>query len=74
MNRTELHNSILEKTRLTFAHSGGAGGLGETILTGLGLMRNDLLWLGGVTVAALSLGAGFLLNSVYMRITRYQRV
>lgn len=52
----------------------GAGGLGEIILTGLGLMRNDLLWLGGVTVALLSLGSGFLLNALYRRVTRYQRV
>lgn len=52
----------------------GAGGLGEIILTGLGLMRNDLLWIGGVTVAVLSLGVGYLLNGIYKRATRYQRV
>ncbi len=52
----------------------GAGGLGEIILTGLGLMRNDLLWLGGVTVALLSLGSGAILNRIHYRLTRYQRV
>lgn len=52
----------------------GAGGLGELILTGLGLMRNDLLWIGGVSVAVLSLGMGFLLNCIDGWITRYERV
>lgn len=33
----------------------GAGGLGVLIYTGIGTMRNDLLWIGGLSVAALSL-------------------
>ena len=33
----------------------GAGGLGVLIYTGIGAMRNDLLWIGGLSVAALSL-------------------
>jgi osmoprotectant transport system permease protein len=39
----------------------GGGGLGEVIFTGLGLMRNELLIIGGVSVAALSIGADFFL-------------
>lgn len=52
----------------------GAGGLGDLIFTGLGLMRNDLLWIGGISVAVLSLATGYLLDSLEKRITRYQRV
>jgi osmoprotectant transport system permease protein len=39
----------------------GGGGLGEIIFTGLGLMRNELLIIGGVSVAALSIGADLFL-------------
>lgn len=39
----------------------GAGGLGVLIYTGIGAMRNDLLWIGGLSVAALSLLASRLL-------------
>lgn len=52
----------------------GAGGLGSLIFTGLGLMRTDLLIIGGGTVGLLSLSAGFLLNVLDRRITRYKKV
>lgn len=42
----------------------GAGGLGQIIFTGLGLMRTDLLVIGGASVAALSLLVGMLLSVV----------
>jgi osmoprotectant transport system permease protein len=42
----------------------GGGGLGEIIFTGLGLMRNELLIIGGVSVAALSIGADFFLTGL----------
>ena len=72
---TGISTAIVEViASATLAAYIGAGGLGEIILTGLGLMRNDRLWLGGVTVALLSLGTGFLLNVLYRRMTRYQRV
>ena len=72
---TGIRTAIVEViASATLAAYIGAGGLGEIILTGLGLMRNDLLWLGGVTVAILSLGTGYLLNLVYKRVTAYQRV
>lgn len=40
----------------TLAAKIGAGGLGELIYTGLGLYRTDLLIVGGILVALLSLG------------------
>ncbi|MEM5768516.1 MAG: ABC transporter permease [Bacillota bacterium] len=50
----------------------GAGGLGTLIFTGLGLMRTDLLFIGGAAVAMLSLLLGHLLNLLDHRITRYK--
>jgi ABC-type proline/glycine betaine transport systems, permease component len=47
----------------TLAAKIGAGGLGEIIFTGLGLARTDLLVVGGVAVAILSL-AGVLVFSI----------
>ena len=52
----------------------GAGGLGELIFTGLGLMREDLLWIGGLSVAALSLLTGALLTLIDRRVRRYERL
>ena len=52
----------------------GAGGLGTLIFTGLGLMQNDFLWIGGLSVAILSLGVGFILSLIDKWITRYERV
>ena len=52
----------------------GAGGLGELIFTGMGLMRTDLLWIGGVSVALLSLAVGWLLGWIDHRVRRYERV
>lgn len=46
----------------TLAAKIGAGGLGEIIFTGLGLNRFDLLFIGGITVAILSVFAGLLLE------------
>ncbi len=44
----------------TLAAKIGAGGLGDIIFTGIGLFRTDLLIIGGVSVAALSLLTGLL--------------
>lgn len=52
----------------------GAGGLGSLIFTGLGLMRSDLLFIGGGSVALLSLLSGYLLNLLDHRITKYKNV
>jgi len=50
----------------------GAGGLGGIILTGLGLNRVDLLLIGGVTVAALSVAAGLLMDLLDRALLRYK--
>ncbi len=52
----------------------GAGGLGVLIYTGIGALRSDLLWIGGLSVAALSLAAGALLSCIDRRVRRYERV
>lgn len=48
----------------TLAAKIGAGGLGEIIFTGLGLNRMDLVALGGILVAALSLLCSLLFDSL----------
>ena len=50
----------------------GAGGLGQIIFTGLGLMRTDLLVIGGTSVAALSLLVGMLLSAIDRRMRPYE--
>jgi len=52
----------------------GAGGLGEIIFTGLGLNRGDMLLLGGLAVAALSLGCGRLFDAAAKRLMKYKYV
>ncbi|MDF2941960.1 MAG: transporter permease [Herbinix sp.] len=52
----------------------GAGGLGSLIFTGLGLMRTDLLIIGGASVGMLSLFSGYLLNVLDHRISKYKNV
>ena len=51
----------------------GAGGLGILIYTGLGALRNDLLWIGGISVAMLSLIVNRVLAMVDRRIRAYER-
>lgn len=50
----------------------GAGGLGTIIFTGLGLFRTDLLFIGGSSVAILSILAGTLLSRLERRLLRYR--
>ena len=57
----------------TLAAKIGAGGLGEIIFTGLGLNRADLLIIGGVLVAVLSLGCGFLFDLITGHVLRYKK-
>ncbi len=52
----------------------GAGGLGEIIFTGLGLNRVDLLLVGGVLVAALSLGSCGVFNLICRGLMPYKCV
>lgn len=56
----------------TIAAKIGAGGLGGIILTGLGLNRTDLLLIGGVSVALLSVLAGFIFSLLERRFMRYK--
>lgn len=51
----------------------GAGGLGVLIYTGLGALRHDLLWIGGISVAVLSLAINQLLAWIDRRARRYER-
>lgn len=50
----------------------GAGGLGTLIYTGLGALRNDLLWIGGISVALLSLLVNRALATVDKHIRAYE--
>lgn len=58
----------------TLAAKIGAGGLGEIIFTGLGLSRTDLLLLGGILVAILSLLCGLIFDRISRRILKYKYV
>lgn len=69
--RTAVVEVIASATLATYI---GAGGLGTLIFTGLGLMRNDLLWIGGISVAILSIGIGFLMSLIDRQITKYERI
>lgn len=58
----------------TLAAKIGAGGLGEIIFTGIGLNRYDLLLIGGVTVAILSLSASLLFEAIDRIVLPYQHL
>ncbi|MDF2858547.1 MAG: opuCB [Neobacillus sp.] len=58
----------------TLASKIGAGGLGDIIFTGLGLNRTDLLLVGGITVALLSISAGLLLELLDRRLLKYKYI
>ncbi len=50
----------------------GAGGLGTIIFTGIGLYRSDLLFIGGASVAMLSIFASVLLSQLERRLLKYR--
>lgn len=58
----------------TLASKIGAGGLGDIIFTGLGLNRTDLLLVGGISVAVLSISAGLLLDLADVLLLKYKYV
>lgn len=69
---TGIRTAVVEViASATLAAYIGAGGLGSIVFTGLGLMRTDLLIIGGGSVAILSLLTGWLLDSYYKRKMRY---
>jgi osmoprotectant transport system permease protein len=70
--RTALVEVIASATLAAYI---GAGGLGVIIYTGLELLRADLLLIGGVTVAALSIAADSILGAVERHVfVRYRNV
>lgn len=56
----------------TIAAKIGAGGLGGIILTGLGLNRFDLLLIGGVSVALLSITTGLIFGLIEKQLLKYK--
>lgn len=56
----------------TLASYIGAGGLGVLIQTGIGALRFDLLWIGGLSVAMLSLLVNHLLAHIGRRLRRHE--
>lgn len=58
----------------TLAAKIGAGGIGEIIFTGLGLNRMDLLLVGGISVAVLSIVAGLLLDLIDRLLHKYKYI
>lgn len=52
----------------------GGGGLGNLIFTGLGLMRYDLLLIGGLSVAILSFSISGLMSLFDKTITQYRKI
>ena len=58
----------------TLAAKIGAGGLGGIIFTGLGLNRIDLILVGGISVATLSIVAGLLLDLIDRLLLKYKYI
>lgn len=58
----------------TLAAKIGAGGLGGIIFTGLGLDRIDLILVGGISVAVLSVVAGLLLELIDRLLLKYKYI
>ena len=58
----------------TLAAKIGAGGLGDLIFTGIGLFRTELLLIGGVSVALLSVLTGILFGLLENLILGYRKV
>lgn len=58
----------------TLAAKIGAGGFGEIIFTGIGLFQTDLLLIGGVSVAALSLLSGIFFAILSRFLLHYRNV
>ena len=58
----------------TLAARIGAGGMGELIFTGIGLFRSDLLLIGGLSVAVLSLLTGLLFGLAEKALLKYKTV
>lgn len=72
---TGIKTAIIEIiASATLAAKIGAGGLGGIIFTGLGLNRIDLLLIGGISVAVLSIVVGFLLDLIDRLLLKYKYI
>ena len=58
----------------TLASKIGAGGLGDIIFAGIGLNKTELLLIGGVSVALLSLATGLLFNLTEKKTMKHRAV
>lgn len=58
----------------TLAAKIGAGGIGGIIFTGLGLNRMDILLVGGISVAALSISAGLAFEMIDRLLLKYDHL
>ena len=58
----------------TLASKIGAGGLGDIIFAGIGLNKTELLLIGGVSVALLSLATGLLFNLIEKKTMKHRAV
>lgn len=56
----------------TLASKIGAGGLGDIIFAGIGLFKTELLLIGGISVALLSLATGLLFNLLEKKIMKHR--
>ncbi len=56
----------------TLASKIGAGGLGDIIFAGIGLFKTELLFIGGVSVALLSLATGLLFALLEKKIMKHR--
>ncbi len=56
----------------TLASKIGAGGLGDIIFAGIGLFKTELLLVGGISVALLSLSTGLLFNLLEKQILKHR--
>lgn len=72
---TGIKTSMIEIiASATLASKIGAGGFGDIIFTGLALNRIDLLLIGGVSVAILSIVAGLLLDLLDRILLKYKYI
>lgn len=70
---TGIKTAVIEiVASATLAAKIGAGGLGSLIFTGLGLNRTDLLLIGGISVAILSIVSGLLIDLADRYLFKYK--
>ena len=58
----------------TLASKIAAGGLGDIVFTGIGLFRTDLLLIGGISIALLSLITGLLFGTIQKIVVKHKTI